>query len=137
MKKLTIKEQKLKLLEETVNYYEQDPSRRSIDDDEKGYNCAYRIKCEDGTVKKCAVGRLIPDHLYDSSIEGYTVADLYNEEEMLHKVLPKKYSKLGYEFLNILQQLHDFDNYWTGSQAGVYRALKISNMKALINTGEI
>jgi len=134
MKKLTIKEQKLKLLEETVAYYEQDPSRRAIYDD---VECAYRMKCEDGTVKKCAVGRLIPDHRYDSSIEGYTVEELYNEEEMLHKVLPKKYSKLGYKFLNSLQKLHDFDNYWTGSFAAEKRLGKVEVIKNSILIGVI
>jgi hypothetical protein len=137
MKKLTIKEQKLKLLEETVNYYEQDPSRRSINDDGKGYSCAYRIKCEDGTVKKCAVGRLIPDHMYDPSIEGCTVEDLYEEKGIIYKILPKEYSDLGEDFLINLQQLHDFDNYWIEPSADANRAFKIDYMKALINTGEI
>ncbi len=37
------------------------------------YRCMYRSK--DG--KKCAIGALIPDQLYDRSLEGLTVSDFF------------------------------------------------------------
>ena len=134
-KEQKLKERKLKLLEETLAYYEEDPSRRAIGGEDNTH-CSYRLQCEDGTVKKCAIGRLIPDHLYDSIIEGCTVMGLYGDG-MIYKVLPKEYSDLGSYFLDTLQQLHDFDTYWEAEEKGFFRSLKINNIKTLINTGDI
>lgn len=38
--------------------------------------CAYRVKKDDGTVLKCAVGMLIPDDKYELRLEGFTVREL-------------------------------------------------------------
>lgn len=63
--------------------------------------CVYRG--EEGT--KCAVGALIPDELYDSNIEGVTVADIprYDDtEEDARKLV----------LLGRLQRVHDNGYPW-------------------------
>jgi hypothetical protein len=44
-------------------------------------NCKYRHVREDGKVLKCAVGFLIPDHLYDVRMENMGVTQLIGEIE--------------------------------------------------------
>jgi hypothetical protein len=41
--------------------------------EDRDYQCMYRVFCEDGTVRKCAAGCLIPDDKYDKNMEGSQV----------------------------------------------------------------
>ncbi len=99
----TIKERRKKFLDETVAYYSEDVTRRAVD-----VTCYYRLQCEDGTVKKCAIGRHIPDDKYRPGIEG---GGIHNEN--VYNSLPLKIKKLGVLFLSHIQNLHDGNHYWT------------------------
>lgn len=45
-----------------------------------GGSCCYRLICFGGSVRKCAVGQLVPDRAYDSQMEGFTICRLRTEE---------------------------------------------------------
>lgn len=74
-----------------------------------GNSCVYRSKSITGEVTKCAIGALIPDELYDESIETLGVVD----DEVFNLVLEgnpwmrgKHERALQYKLIN-LQGLHD------------------------------
>lgn len=63
--------------------------------------CSYRP----GDGHACAVGHLIPDDVYDKSMEGLQVAELYDEDDY-----PEIYNLFTPEqigFLSIIQDAHD------------------------------
>ena len=89
MKKMTDTE----LIQNTVEYYAEDWDRRSLADG----ICMYRGRGG----KKCAIGRLIPDEMYDPIMEGESI-------EGKHVLLVLE--DLGYnnfEVLLSLQKWHD------------------------------
>ena len=68
--------------------------RRSVDDITG--KCMYRSP--DGT--KCAIGCLIPDHLYNVSLEGYGVL-------MIRKEISECIENISIEALSEAQNIHD------------------------------
>lgn len=72
------------------------------EDDEMSFQCKYRGP--DGT--KCAVGHLIPDHLYEETIENMSVMLMFEERpEIAEHIGAHSY---GQElFLSKLQAAHD------------------------------
>jgi len=98
---MTIEERRLAFLNETVEFYSQDPKRRRAVLMEMTPRCRYRT--DDG--RKCAIGRHIPDDLYEPEMEG----------ELRPKIidaLPSEISEFGKLFLLAVQNLHDQNNYW-------------------------
>jgi hypothetical protein len=98
---MTNKERMLNILEDTVNYYSEDTSRRALD---KHYNC--RFQTVDG--KMCAVGRYLkPITDWTKIYSAYTYQDLINEypDCMTEQGLPTS-------FWLDLQKLHDINSYW-------------------------
>lgn len=63
--------------------------------------CRYRT--EDG--KKCAIGVLVPEHMYSKAMEGLMASSLWFRGN-----LPYLSSEITPEFLDHLQQMHD--QYW-------------------------
>ena len=105
----TIYEKRLEFLDETIKFYSEDITRRSVILDKDGDEmCCYRTFDADGNVKsKCAIGRVIPDEAYVSSIESLSV----NTNSVLN-ILPKEIKDLGVSFLGEVQTLHDTPHYW-------------------------
>lgn len=85
-------------------YYSMNPHMRAAND--KG-TCFYRQKCDDGTIKKCAIGRHIPDELYNEGLEARGVDDI-----TVSQVAPSL-SNLYNSFLRAVQMFHDAGDNWT------------------------
>lgn len=90
----------------------------------------YRYELDDGTVLRCAIGMLIPDDVYDESIEGAAVASLAINDgrwiaggtsrcgtralaEVLNRI-PVLPHYLTYSVMCRMQEVHDFSEprYW-------------------------
>lgn len=105
----TIKEKRTAVLQDTIQYYTQDPIGRRCKNSEE---CCYSPKTVDkeATSEGCAVGRLLPTELQeflDEEYTGHTIS--YNP---LFEILPQEIQDLGQLFLGRLQYLHDSDEYW-------------------------
>lgn len=105
------KEDYLNLLNETVDFYSEDVSRRAIDAEG---SCMYNTEDE----KQCAVGRCLTDEaigkfgtvradvfglLKAAKKEGYTFLD---------EILKEEYRGFNIDFWFQLQRLHDIELYW-------------------------
>lgn len=66
------------------------------------WGCKYRTN--DG--RKCAIGCLIPDHLYDSNIEGLSLSGNNRLISILENVLGQL-DDIDHKILRDLQDLHD------------------------------
>lgn len=115
--KKTIEQKRLDFLNETVSYYSEDISRRSISN---SFSCEYLT--DDG--KMCAIGRHIPKNKYNKSIENLTV----NSDEVF-SLLPKRIKNLGQFFLCHIQTLHDSDECWDENGITETGYEKINNIK--------
>ena len=94
-----LQQKQLDFLEDTVKYYSEDISRRAV----KNSSCRYRTN--DG--RKCAIGRFIPDDLYNEKIEEHCIDEIFK-----YKCIPDELKELGVNFLRNIQHLHDFDSNW-------------------------
>ena len=95
----------IKVLDETVSFYEANPDKRSIQDVATN-GCLY---FGDGG-RCCAVGRLIPESWADvveSECNDADVSDLFD----LHPSLQEEID-LPIEFLSDLQIYHDRPDFW-------------------------
>lgn len=105
-----LKKARQEFLDEMVSFYSADPvDRRSIN---AGNTCYYRHP--DG-VRKCSIGRYIPDDKYDPDMEDRNVFVFINNEPSLVKfnnVLPVEIQNLSGFFLRKIQYLHDDDKSW-------------------------
>ena len=89
--------------------------------------CMYQIKLEDGTILKCAIGCLIPDHLYEKRFEGRTIGRLLLENEV--DELAAHLDNVDYLLLEDLQAAHDY--------AGNNKEAVVENFKAsLLNVAK-
>lgn len=70
--------------------------------------CAYRTP--DG--KKCAIGCLIPDELYDQGMEGYSVSCLVDAKFLL----PSFFNR-NLRLLSSLQSVHDGIGCWSSKES--------------------
>ena len=89
-------------------FYSMNPHMRAVDN--KTDACFYRQKCEDGTIKKCAIGRHIPDDTYTESIEARGV-DYLSRTGILDELVPSL-SKIKMRFLRRVQMFHDDSDFW-------------------------
>jgi hypothetical protein len=93
----------LETLEETIQFYSEDTSRRSI----IGSSCRYNGP--DG--KHCAAGRLMTkEGLALEDIEGKSIKA--NILKHGRNILKPEYREHNLDFLQDIQNLHDDDNYW-------------------------
>lgn len=102
-----LKQKQAKVLQETLEYYKQDPQAKRC---KEGKTCAYSPYTvgKQDTSEGCAVGRLLTPELQqrlDKENEGDIV------ELVFHK-LPEEVQSLGLDFLLYLQYFHDSDLYW-------------------------
>lgn len=93
---------RLEFLQDLIDFYSADTSRRSLG--KHAGNCQYRYNG-----KACAIGR----HLlfYDYAMEGMRVHQLVQTFDCLSPEI----LNLGVDFLDEMQFLHDSDNYWCDS----------------------
>jgi hypothetical protein len=89
-------------LDDTLDYYGTDTSRRATVYYTLGITCQYRT--DDG--RKCAIGRHIPDEYYYEELEGNSI------NNRIFKVLPENIQKLGVKFLENVQKFHDNTAAW-------------------------
>jgi hypothetical protein len=80
--------------------------------------CMYRSS--DGN--RCAVGCLIPDNLYDDSIEGGTVVSWVHKENNLWKY----FTNVDFDFLIEAQILHDLMQNWSTGKFNVQALDKLA-----------
>lgn len=118
-----VKQNQLKVLEETVNFY--NSTNRGFSQHLKG--CVYFDK---ETNRKCAVGRLVNDDevidkLVKNGGDAYDVFDL----------LPKDVQVLGSMFLFRLQTLHDDAMNWTPTGLSEIGKIKYGRLKNNIING--
>lgn len=77
-----------------------------------GLRCKYRLTKQDGTVLKCAVGFLIPESQYKSTMEDTEVLDLKVKFPKAFVHILKKFKleddEIFGELLRDMQQIHDF-----------------------------
>ncbi len=110
----TIQLTKLEILNETVEYYSADTSRRGLDS--RG-DCKYNG--ENGT--HCAVGRCLLPKLKKRGnrllANNSTIGDLIskNKGKTIDDVLEKQYRGHDIYFWRSLQGLHDSDTFWDKS----------------------
>lgn len=91
---------KLEIIEETVNYYSKDTSRRATT---KDWFCDYLT--EDG--RTCAIGRvLIEPKSYNGDVYSLNIS------KDLETIIKEEYRGHNIGFWADLQRLHDKDNYW-------------------------
>ena len=94
--------------------------RKSVNDEDK---CVYRDGIIDGKVQMCAVGCLIPDELYEPSMDEEDIVvhtseidrvPSYLESDLLGKYhrLKEYFKYVDRNLLNSLQRLHDGQPEW-------------------------
>lgn len=112
----TIRKTKLEILEETKNFYTEDPTRRATSDN----GCRYLT--DDG--RMCAVGRcLIPNsqlnvcYLYNDNFKSATEAInvSVNNIKNLEEILKEEYRGHSKGFWSLLQSFHDREEHWSAS----------------------
>lgn len=110
MKKLIQKSMnRQQLLNNTVNHFNSE--NRCVD--KEGVGCRYRFNN-----RGCAIGREISDSLSEESdlLRSSGVIKIYNK-------LPNRLKRMGLDFLNEIQKLHDSGYFW--SEKGLSNGGKI------------
>lgn len=107
---------KLEIIEETVNFYSEDPSRRATDG--RG-GCLYY---DSDTGKMCGLGRcMLEDFLIENHVNlnqtGSVSEGLLLELEDIHKMtlddaLKPEYRGHDLDFWDGIQTFHDMPDYW-------------------------
>lgn len=90
-------------------FYSMNPHMRAVSSNE--VDCLYHQKCEDGSIKKCAIGRHILEDKYSLDLENQSVDDIY----FLDEIAPSL-KGLDKKFLREVQLLHDSYSLWNPSR---------------------
>lgn len=90
--------------------------------------CRYRGD-EEGT--SCAIGCLIPDEMYDESMEGHGVSNLFYTHSIFKNFLNKKYDNVintdeGMDLVCAMQLVHDAESVCDWKSALKKRAAKFN-----------
>lgn len=117
-----LKQNRKEFIDDIVMYYSADVSRRAVVDLKDGDStCKYRTA--DG--RKCAVGRHVPDDVYDILMEGHSI-----NTDGMKKYLPETILSLGVDFLQDVQQLHDCDDNWDDKGISPYGKIVVETIMA-------
>lgn len=120
------REEKLALLEETVDYYSQDPeNRRAVNG-----GCQYATK--DG--RQCAVGRLLPFEVARALTLELEKKLSDTDVVAVWDYLPQNVRRFGQSFLLKLQLIHDGHSYWKPDGFN-FRMNAVNLLKNDINVG--
>ncbi len=104
------KAEKLKLIEETVLYYSENPLRRCIN---TSGNCFYFGGNNEVTESEgCAIGRIMPKEFAESLDNEFKPDFIHSGVRDIFSRLPKDVKEYGKSFLCDLQALHDSPSYW-------------------------
>lgn len=115
------------IVNETIEYYSQDVTRRACD---KDGDCVYLTK--DG--RRCALSRclvdkaIIPSYQYEQTIAVLLQLNGQpNTSDGLDKILKREYRGHSIHFWTALQSLHDGDDFWNDeiTEAGQLKAEEI------------
>jgi hypothetical protein len=144
-KEETIKRQ-LEVLEETVQYYSEDTSRRGYEPDSAlGNTCSYITP----KGNMCAVGRCLQAQYLPKAAKAEggiltllkTVLDIPlssngDTDAHLDSILEDKYTGLGHTFFRHLQGLHDSNNNWNNTGLTIHGNAEVKGLKRQITRGE-
>lgn len=112
-------------LDETIAYYNRDPSRRAA----VNYGCHYHTP--DG--KMCAVGRRCIN-AQEVELSGGTACDLDKKFNGLDNLLRPEHRGLPVNFWRAMQLIHDRDQYWTSTGLNAYGKLIVQSLRnAILN----
>ncbi len=96
---------KVEIINETVDYYSTDTSRRAITTNKWGhFTCLYKMP--DG--RNCAVGRC----LIKPPSNSLGIRDLETYKGELDNLLKPEYREHSLSFWEDLQEIHDTPSYW-------------------------
>jgi hypothetical protein len=101
----SIKEKQIDFLNDTVEYYSEDTSRRSI-----GIGMGTCMYYDERDGKCCAIGRFIEDKKLSKELDDEDNSSVNNNNVFL--LLPLSLQELGQKFLYDIQSLHDQDSKW-------------------------
>ena len=128
-------ERALDIIDETVAFYSEDPSRRAVDEEENA--CYYQA--QDG--RRCAFGRLMKEEYFkDDALNGTTISHLVNSTNGVrthNDLLPDKYKGFSLAFWRELQMLHDSALYWDEDGLTKEGKRKVSSMRAELKKGKL
>ena len=122
MRTSKLKQKALSIVDDTVKFYSEDPSRRSRDDE--GF-CYYT----DYNGNHCAVGRHLPENILKKVKQESLSADA---------LIDKYYTKtgtlkgLGRIFWSGLQSIHDEDGNWTPEGLSDHGKINVEDIKEII-----
>lgn len=109
---------KLEIIEETVNYYSEDTSRRAFN----GSGCEYLM--EDG--RNCAVGRCFTE----DGLSNFGNCRTCFDYDMI-PYLKEEYRIDDYDFWCDLQELHDTNAFWNDNGLTKGGEAKVKGLKLL------
>jgi hypothetical protein len=69
------------------------------------HGCHYRLPAEPQAQKRCAIGCLIPDAIYDPAIEDQSIGTVL----MAHRLIDDLLDQVDIHFLEQAQELHDYN----------------------------
>lgn len=122
------KEEKLALLEETFNYYNDNVARRC----RTAFKCRYSgVSIDNPYTDGCAIGRLLTPELrlkLDVQYHGVPV-----NSEGVWKLIPDEIKAYGSEFLRHLQLFHDHQHFWDFKGISSQGLQELSLIKSRIN----
>ena len=101
-------------LNETYCYFSMNPHMRAADT----HSCKYRINTPDGVVRKCAVGRYIPDDVYDPLFDsnGGSKSLDYIFRRISRSKLTPALININLIFLQRVQSFHDESSLWVDTE---------------------
>ena len=100
---------KIEIINETLAFYSEDPSRRAV----TSTACHYYHKTANGIEKKCSVGRCMTDQsILEDGLERGPIYELVNQRNV-DDILKPEYQGHPVDFWSDLQRFHDNDGYWT------------------------
>lgn len=118
-----MKKSKVEIIQETVDYYSADPNTRRAKN-EHG-DCVYINSCD----QMCAVGRcMVNPRLAEGIMASYQdmVSNLNTRGHQ--QVFKPEYEGHPAEFWQTLQNLHDFNFYWTDNGLSERGKIKVQDL---------
>ena len=120
---------KADIIQETLEYYSQDPCRRRAFDG----GCHYLHIDPDGTKRRCAVGRCLSEEAKSNEIigdygQGAKSLALSHGNGDIDNLLAPEYRGHDIHFWLLLQGLHDHSRNWTDDGLSVNGELDVKRM---------
>ena len=136
---MDLKDKKLKILKETVEYYSPNPEKKRCQGITlEGYKkCYYSGITANKETDGCAIGRLLTleqrQNIDKNFSEGITIGGLITNHSTY---LPEDIIELGFSFLEALQDLHDTETSWADEGLSMEGLARVKNIQLKIEQGE-